>query len=459
MPALLVRQLVGEFHVRFKSVMRQVNWHANIVGDVAQYNTIQEFQMKKVRCLGVLFLVIALAVFLIGCRNPGDDDEYYGGGFGGGGNSSREVQNMPGFPGGPGGNGVGGAGGSGEAGVATIQAQISFLLDVHNDSENLAYNDFTVRANLTNETLTTQQDLNFQRNITVRILPPVGQTAPRIITGDDSGESLFRIRGGTTLVLYNMIVQERGNHNRGNQLIAVDRNANLEMNGHSEITGGRSRAVVVNPDSSLIMRDWARIHGNSHTGAGGAVQLSGADAALRMYGRASIDDNHAASGGGVQAHNGARVVMRGYSAIHNNEAVNDGGGVTLTAANNSRLYMYENASIHNNDANNGGGVHMISSDHSGHYLIMRGNNISIHSNTAGNRGGGVFLHGVQAHRVFIYNGTIYGGSGTNPNTASTNDALHGPDTAVLWGDSHNNIPWLGTNGTNDTISVEYGYLL
>ena len=301
--------------------------------------------MKKIRTLGLVFSVVALAAFSMACSNPS-----------GPGNNQTITTVRPGNP------DVGNLPG-GDAVGTSLYDQINwvrehYMLDTH------YYAGFTVRANYDNEELDGQLDLNFSRPVTITMLPAAGHTGARTIEGH-SGCTLSTIvvRSGNRLIMQDIILQERaslpGVPDRSNSLITVLANAGLEMTGLSEITGGQRRGVVVAGNSSLIMRDSARIHNNAHTGDGSGVQLSGIDATLRMYDNASIDFNSTSGrGAGVNAHNGAVIIMRGSSEIHNNSTTGNGGGVALTAAG-SRLSIYDIASIHTNTAgNNGGGVFM-----------------------------------------------------------------------------------------------------
>ena len=418
--------------------------------------------VKKVRCLGLLVLVVALATFLTGCRYPGIEEEYLNGG--GGDGIGREVRNMPGFPGGAGGGSGGGSG------LPTIDYQINFLRNNYNNDDNPNYDVFNVRANFQNEILPRQQDLNFSRNITVRIKPPIGYTDTRTIIGNNDpatgGLSLFAVRNNTTLILHDIIVKESNSPIRTESLVTVGgrgvTDANMEMTGRSEITRGRRRAVVVAGGSSLIMRDRARIHANSHIGAGGGVEVSGSGATLRMYDFAKIYRNNTTGrGGGVNLHNGS-IIMKNNASISRNKADSFGGGVHI-ANNNVKLSMHNDATIQYNTAQDGGGAAiMLGGSQPTGFLLMHDNSL-IRRNTAFGRGGGVFLGYDATGTLRIYNGTVYGSDcDVNYNSAGINAAIFrmSGNHRVQWGVNYpfNVIPWLGTNGTDNTIKVKGGVL-
>jgi len=282
--------------------------------------------MKKIRTLGLIFSIVVLVAFFLACNNSGGTE-----------NNPPITTVKPGSPDvvtlGPG---------------TTLYDQINWVRE-HYMLETYFYEGFTFRANYNNEILGGQLDLNFTRPVTITIRP--ADNINPIISGHTGCTlSTIVVRSGNRLILHDIILQESFSPSRTNALVTVTAGGGaLEMTGSSEITGGLYRGVVVETNSSLIMRDNTKIHNNFHNDDGGGVFLRAAGATLKMYDDASIDANSAnGRGGGVNAHSGAAIIMRDSSAIHDNTA-NNGGGVALTASH-SRLSLYDTASINNNTA-------------------------------------------------------------------------------------------------------------
>jgi uncharacterized repeat protein (TIGR02543 family) len=208
-----------------------------------------------------------------------------------------------------------------------------------------------------------------------------GSTVERIVSLSATG-SLFTIDNGVTLTLRN----------------------NVTLRGLSSNTAS---LVRVNSGGNLVLKDGAKISGNSASGSGGGVRVNGGTFTMsggEISGNtASASDN----GGGVAVYDGTFTMSGG--TVNGNTAFGGGGGVAVyggtftmsggTVNSNTSSYngggvvvgggtftMSNNGTISGNTANTGGGVYVRDSG----IFTMDGGAISGNS-ISGNDGGGVYV--------------------------------------------------------------------
>jgi len=178
---------------------------------------------------------------------------------------------------------------------------------------------------------------------------------------------------------------------------------------------------------------------NSRAGAGGGLTAAGATGTITMSGNSSITGNSTTGlGGGVHISGGRQITMTENSSITNNTAGTDGGGINLSA-NNARVVMEDSSSISGNTARSGGGV-MITTN--GGRLYMMDDNTVISGNIANGTlatqgGGGVHVSGANSRLNFssgsiINNHAVSNGGGVYASTFSYSAYLPNPAYAQLY---------------------------
>gem|GEM_PF-1586550 len=175
------------------------------------------------------------------------------------------------------------------------------------------------------------------------------------------------------------------------------REINLTINGTGSNTTGS--IIQVNSDANVYMQAGTTLTGNTFvsSGYGGGVYIDGGW--FFMQG-GTIIENEAFLGGGVYVKGGGSFGMSGNAMVENNNATQNGGGVSVSA--DSGFYMY-GGTITRNTAIFGGGV-----DVSGGTFEMEGGTITI--NSADNRGGGVLV-GEGSDDNWVYVAGVFNMSG------------------------------------------------
>jgi hypothetical protein len=224
--------------------------------------------------------------------------------------------------------------------------------------------------------------------------------------------------------------------NKPNRLFAVGRypgvdgcltidgdNTELVLDGHITLQGksaGWTELVLVDVNGTLTMNGNSKMTGNGTV----AVEVRGSGSSLVMNGNSSITDNHNTSylGDGVFVYHNSpssfhktniapenitTFVMNDNASITNNSTGNDGGGVyvwgdpTDHAVKRVSFEMNGNAIVSDNTAKYGGGVDI----NNGTFTMNGG---SIADNTATENGGGVYIKDSRAAIFAMSGGSIYG---------------------------------------------------
>jgi len=172
------------------------------------------------------------------------------------------------------------------------------------------------------------------------------------------------------------------NVNLGNRSLTLGDNITLAGTASNNVA-----LVHIAGGSSLTMNVGAQITSNT----GGGVNVTGGTSTFTMNGGEIFGNTTAGvgSGGGLRAAAGAFVVMHPGAVIWGN---------TTTGNNSGRVYMSGATST----------------------FRMLGGEIRGNGSPGTNTAGGVFIDNGAFQ---IVNGVIYGGTGTNANTGTTNDAL------------------------------------
>ena len=136
-------------------------------------------------------------------------------------------------------------------------------------------------------------------------------------------------------------------------VFTVSGTAKLVIDGHITLQGKNnndSAVVNVQTNSSLELKGYAKITGNTNSGNGGGVCLYLNNASFTMDDFAAIKDNTASYGGGVFIDNTTSFTMNG-GEISGNTAVNQGGGVHISGGGTFKvLNETVKANIKNNSA-------------------------------------------------------------------------------------------------------------
>jgi len=204
---------------------------------------------------------------------------------------------------------------------------------------------------------------------TSNTFPPTGLTVTLIGSGSitlSSNGSLLRIGANQTIIM--------------NDLTLVGRIDNT--------------ASLVNINGGMFNMNSGKISGNTTTGSGGGVYVTGASATFTMY-NGEVSGNRATTsnggGGGVYVTSSGTFTMEG-GAVSDNTVINSasvyGGGVYVAG-----IFTMSGGEVSGNEApSGGGGVHITN----GGTFIMQGN-AKVTGNTATRSetgyGGGVFVGG------------------------------------------------------------------
>jgi uncharacterized repeat protein (TIGR02543 family) len=203
-----------------------------------------------------------------------------------------------------------------------------------------------------------------------------GSTVERIVSLSANG-SLFTIDNGVTLTLRN----------------------NVTLRGLSSNTAS---LVWVNSGGNLVLKDGAKISGNS-ADFGGGVYVS--DGTFTQSG-GTISGNSSGTGGGVYIRASGAFTMNGGEISGNSTSY--GGGVYVR---DSGTFLINAGNISNNSANYGGGVYIESNS----TFTMSGG--TVNGNTATlSKGGGVFLAG----GTFTMSGGAISGNSISGNESGNN---------------------------------------
>jgi uncharacterized repeat protein (TIGR02543 family) len=142
-------------------------------------------------------------------------------------------------------------------------------------------------------------------------------------------------------------------------VFTVSSGATLVIDGHVTLQGksGNNKAVVnVETTSSLELKGYAKITGNTNSGNGGGVYLN-SNTGFTMDDNAAIKDNTSSqNGGGVYISNGSAAIMNG-GEISGNTALTGGGVYIIDGASFQVLNATVKANIKNNTANSGAQVY------------------------------------------------------------------------------------------------------
>lgn len=202
--------------------------------------------------------------------------------------------------------------------------------------------------------------------------------------------------------------------------------------------------------------------GNSVSGDGGAVSVTGGNCSFTMYGGAItgntatgngggissydswnagtvninggvISNNRATNGGGIYAASRTHFHLNGGEII-NNTATGDGGGVYCSGlySNADGRCEFNGSTISGNTAQRGGGAYV-------RVCFIGYRNCRITGNTATEAGGGLYLEPFASAKI-IYMGNVYGGRGTiapyiydnTVNSSQNNLYLSDPDTQIVF---------------------------
>ena len=156
------------------------------------------------------------------------------------------------------------------------------------------------------------------------------------------------------------------------------------IEGNTAVNGGG-----ISSQHTVLLESGAVITGNTASGLGGGVHLSGGGASVEAQTGASIDHNTAVNGGGIGAENGATVTIRG-GGVSSNTATNDGGGIWSD----SMVSSSDGGTVSGNHAGgDGGGIYANMLQLSGY-----NNTLNIANNTADGDGGGLWTHTVKVYR-------------------------------------------------------------
>jgi len=221
--------------------------------------------------------------------------------------------------------------------------------------------------------------------------------------------SLFTINANTELILKNITLQGRTGNNA--PLVRVNTNGKLVLHSGGKITGntttGNGGGVYV---SGIFTMSGGIISGNTANGtvtdAGGGGVFIDNGGIFNMSSGSIIGNTAASNGGGVIIGVGGNFNMNGGTIGSNNEASMHGGGVVVDGI----FTMRGNAIIHgNNSTLNGGGVYVNIGT-----FIMEGGIIS--GNTTVSNGGGVYISNYGT--FYIVAVTIYGSVTSTPKPPS-----------------------------------------
>jgi len=212
------------------------------------------------------------------------------------------------------------------------------------------------------------QNLSYsgRNNITIRL---TGSGGNRTVSHTGGTGSFFTVGSGVTLIL----------------------DSGVTLHGRS---GNNGAVIRVESGGILIMNDGAKITGNTSSGYGGGVFVSG-NASFTMRG-GEITNNRSSRGGGVYVSENANFIMTGGEIYINtstgpggNDFGSGGGGVYVYGG----TFTMRSGEIHSNVAsNNGNGGGVCLAQAAGlptSRFNMEGGYIS--NNTAQRNGGGVFI--------------------------------------------------------------------
>jgi uncharacterized repeat protein (TIGR02543 family) len=173
-----------------------------------------------------------------------------------------------------------------------------------------------------------------------------GGTEEQILSLSSKG-SLFTVESGVTLKLGNNITLEGLDDNTAS-LVKVNSGGALEMNNDSKIRGNTTSSGGGVSVSGMFTMNGGEISGNTVTGNGGGVQITGGTFIMND---GTINNNTARFGGGVQA-SGTFTMNNG--TISNNIATENGGGASIGG---SGTFTMKNGAISGNTAPDGRGVY------------------------------------------------------------------------------------------------------
>ncbi len=172
------------------------------------------------------------------------------------------------------------------------------------------------------------------------------------------------------------------------------------MNGEDTAFAGAG-GILVTGKSNVLMAN-VDVH-NNEGNEGGGIRVKGSDARLTITDTRIFDNLATGYGGGVYCESGAVFNMSGESAIHNNTADIDGGGILGNfncqidiRSGDTEVGINTNLGIYANKAVSGGGIYL----QGGADMQLIGNDqhpASVSINTSTNQGneggGGIFLKG------------------------------------------------------------------
>ncbi len=226
-------------------------------------------------------------------------------------------------------------------------------------------------------------------------------------TATGNGGGIY-LTSGTTLTL-SAGAKISGNTATGNGGgIVVTNGSTLTLNG-GEITGntggsggGLWTAVGVTLGSGIS------IHDNKAIDNGGGIFANGS-AHITLTGN-KLRGNSAKNGGGIYLASGTQLTFSAGAEISDNTASADGGGIAATYGS---ILTLNGGEITGNTANNGGGLWTAVN-------VTLGSGISIHDNKAIDNGGGIFAYGggnsspyAIAPNVTLSGNTLYENSAKN----------------------------------------------
>ena len=247
---------------------------------------------------------------------------------------------------------------------ATLAAKFIWLKENVESNKN-----YVIEVNA-DDFLTTQVlSYSGKNNITIHIK---GIGTERILT-NTSGDSLFILGSGVTLVLESNISLTSLWNPNNDSLVQVFDGAHLIMNEGSKLTGNNCFSIWVENIYGDILN--GEIGGGVYVGGTGIFTMNGGE----------ISNNSASTGGGVYvAANGTFIMNKGK--ISGNSAYNSGGGVGIGY--NSTFIMNGGEITGNSAYNSGGGVY---SGYQNATFTMKNDSCIINNSAAS--GGGVYFAG------------------------------------------------------------------
>ncbi|GBU29512.1 hypothetical protein R84B8_03084 [Treponema sp. R8-4-B8] len=291
--------------------------------------------------------------------------------------------------------------------VASTEAWSAAKTAIANSGNNRDYI-INILADIPNAAGTTAATFGGVTGLNVTITGNHTITLPSGSTG-----SLLYVGANQAVVIHDTGFEGNSGNNRS-LIYLSGSNARLTMEGSSSVFGNTSTgdgggvfvSGATGTGATFTMKDSASVHGNKSTGSsgGGGVYLY-YGVTFTMQGNSEVHDNTSSGGGGVYFNGNSSApstfTMEGSSKVHDNTSAGSSGGGGVYVDSSVAFTMNGYSSVHDNTATSGsgGGVSL-----SGSATFNMNDNSSVHDNTTTTNGGGVYGPNSSPGPTFNMNG-------------------------------------------------------